>query len=65
MNKMISLFLLLLGTDPLSGQIYDYSFSYGHTKSNASQDIFDKHTTNLLSAKTFNYFSPYGYTKSN
>lgn len=65
MNKIILLFLFLLGTEQLLAQIYDYSSSYGHMKSNTCQDIFNKHTTNLLSAKISNYFPPYGYTISN
>jgi len=65
MIKMISLCVLLFGTELLSAQIDNYYSPYVHTKSSASQDIFEKHTTNLLSAKIYNYFSPYGYTKSN
>ncbi len=65
MIKRISIFLLFLGTEPLSAQIYDYYSPFGYTKSSASQDIFDKHTTILFSAKTYNYFSPYGFTNSN
>jgi len=64
-NKIFLLFLLLLSTEPLSAQIYDYSSPYVHTKSMASQNIFDRHTTKLLSAQIYNYYSPYGYTKSN
>ena len=64
MIKRIILFFLLLGSEPLSAQVYDYYSPLGYTKSSANQGISDKHTSILFSAKIYNYHSLSGYSKS-
>ena len=57
-------FFLLLGTESLSAQGYDYYSTLDYTKSSANKDISDKRTSIPFSAKIYNYHSPYGYSKS-
>lgn len=61
MKKMILLFLLLLGTEPLPAQVSNDYSSYRFTESH----FFYKHTPKLLSPPKYSYYSPYGYTTSN
>ena len=65
LNKMILLFMLLLGAEPLSAQIYICFYPCVQTKSGAIQEFVNKNNTKLLSNQIHNYYFLRGYAKSN